>query len=335
MRWAGLALGVSIALVIAKATAFLLTGSSAILSDALESLINIVTSGFALFAVWLSSQPRDREHPYGHGKIEYLSAGIEGILVVMAGLLIMAVSVYRMVVPPELEELEIGAGLTLVSALVAALVGTMLIKAGRKLESQSIEADGVHLRTDAVTSLGATIGVVLVMFTGWVVLDAILAACLAIWLLIEGVRVVRRAVGGILDEASPELLDEIALELEAVRAPGWTVPHHAKVHRLGQSIHIDLHIVFPRFWSLEETHEETVRLERALRDRFGQKSEVMVHMEACRPEGCVACDLEDCPVRSDAFVGRKSWTGESISKSFRHRDSNVSSEDLQSTQRED
>lgn len=320
IHWAGFALVTSISLVILKFIAFAITGSSAILSDAVESLINIVTSGFAFFAVWLSGQPRDREHPYGHGKIEYLSAGLEGILVVVAGIAILGISIYRTVHPPVLEDLDLGAGLTLFAALFAAGAGMLLIRAGRQHESQSLEADGVHLRTDAVTSFGAAFGVMMVKLTGWIWLDALLAGALSLWLLYEGVQVVRRAVGGILDEASPQLLDTIAEVLERERKPGWMVPHHTKVHRLGQTIHIDLHIVFPRFWSIEETHAETEALEQAIRERFGEKSEIMVHMEACRPDGCISCDLTDCPVRSSPFAGRETWSGESISKRYRHHD---------------
>lgn len=319
LQWAVFALLVSVGLVAAKMVAFFLTGSSAILSDALESLVNIVTSGFALFAVWLSAQPRDREHPYGHGKIEYLSAGIEGMLVIVAGIVIMAVSVWRVFNPPELQALGLGAGLTLVTTLISGAVGYYLIKVGRELESPSLEADGVHLRSDAVTSLGATFGVVLVMITDIVIIDAIVAGLLAIWLLWEGFGVVRRAVGGILDEASPDLLNEIAEVLEEVREEGWTAPHHAKVHRLGQTIHIDLHMVFPRYWTIEETHEASVIMERAIRRRFGAKAELMVHMEACRPQGCASCDMSDCPLRESEFVGRDAWTGERIALSVRHK----------------
>lgn len=318
LRWAIFAVGTSVTLVLIKVTAFWVTGSSAIMSDALESLINIVTSGFALYAVWLSGQPRDLEHPYGHGKIEYLSAAVEGFLVLLAGITILMVSGYRLVHPPELESLELGSAMTLASVVVSLAGGMALIRAGRRHESPSLEADGVHLRSDAVTSIGALVGVGLVMLTGAVWLDAAIAMGLSVWLMVDGGLVVRRAVGGILDEASPELLGEIAEILEAERQPGWTSPHHTKVHRLGSTIHIDLHMVFPRFWSLEETHDETEALEKALRSRFGQRTELMIHMEACRPSACSACDLPDCPVRGAEFVARSRWTAETIRRTKRH-----------------
>ncbi|MEZ4462405.1 MAG: cation diffusion facilitator family transporter [bacterium] len=316
--WAGFAVAASVTLVVIKVTAFMLTGSSAILSDALESVINIVTSGFALYAVWLSAQPRDMEHPYGHGKIEYLSAAVEGALVTVAGIAILLISAYRIAHPPELESLEVGGLLTLVSVVVSLGAGMALVKAGRRLESPSLEADGVHLRSDAVTSIGALVGVGLVFLTGHVVMDAVVAMVLSVWLMVDGGRVVRRAIGGILDEASPELLSQIGQTLEEAREPGWSSPHHTKVHRLGQAIHIDLHMVFPRFWSLELTHDATVKLERAIRARFGQRTELMIHMEACRPDACKECDLEECPIRTSPFLQRPAWDGESIRRTRRH-----------------
>lgn len=315
--WAGFAVAASVTLVVVKVIAFLLTGSSAILSDALESVINIVTSGFTLYAVWLSAQPRDLEHPYGHGKIEYLSATVEGALVVAAGVAILGISGYRLLHPPELTSLDVGVGLTALSVAISLGVGMTLVKVGKRLESASLQADGVHLRSDAVTSLGALVGVGLVMVTGKVALDATVAMILSVWLMFDGGRVVRRAIGGILDEASPELLNQIAVVLEQSREPGWSSPHHTKVHRLGPTIHIDLHMVFPRFWSLELTHDATEKMENGMKAAFGRRSELMVHMEACRPTGCPQCDLEDCPIRDSPFIGRPSWNGEAIRRTHR------------------
>ncbi len=316
--WALFAVGASVTLVAVKVSAFALTGSSSILSDALESLINIVTSGLALYAVWLSSQPRDLEHPYGHGKIEYLSAGIEGLLVAVAGVAILVISAYRLAHPPELQALELGGGLTIVAVVVSLASGMALIKAGKRLSSPSLEADGIHLRSDAVTSIGALVGVGLVMLTGEVMLDALVAMVLSVWLMVDGGRVVRSAIGGILDEASPELLDELGAVLEGVREPGWTCPHHAKVHRLGSTIHVDLHMVFPRYWSLQTTHDATVKMEEAVRANFGMRTELMVHMEACRPDSCSECEMPDCPVRESEFVSRSVWNADFIRKTRRH-----------------
>lgn len=312
--WAGGGLALSVLLIVLKFGAWALTDSAAILSDALESGIHVVTSGFALFAVWLSAQPRDANHPYGHGKVEYVSALIEGVLVTVAGLGIMLVAVRRLIHPQELDNLDLGMSLTVLVAVLAFCGGTALIRAGQHHESPTLEADGIHIRADALTSFGAFVSTLLVHWTGLMWIDAVAAGCLGIFLLVSGVGVVRRGVGGLMDEAVPGLLDRIAVVLEETREPGVIAPHAVKVHRLGQAIHIDLHLVLPRFWQLERGHEVSHRIEDVLRKEFGTLSEVQLVYEPCTPFSCSYCDLDDCPVRSVEFVAGLPWTGEQISR---------------------
>ena len=141
---------------------------------------------------------------------------------------------------------------------------------------------------------------VLVRATGWLWLDSVAGILLGIVLVFSGARLVRRAVGGLMDEALPDVLERIAEVLLAQRRPGWVAPHACKVHRLGQSIHVDLHIVFPRFWALEDAHD-AYTIEDALRAEFGERTEVMLHYEPCTPRSCTYCDAEDCPLRENAF----------------------------------
>lgn len=319
IRWAISAFIVSLLLSIAKFVAYRWTGSTALLSDALESLINIGTSAFALYAVWLSSQPRDDDHPYGHGKIEYLAAGIEGALISAAGLIIALVAAPRLWNVVPIERLSIGLIVSAAIAVIALGYGQLLVRAGRRLESLTIESDGAHLRSDGLTTAGAFVALVLVALTGWTWIDPLAALVMAIWLLISGVNIVRRAVGGLMDEAVPELLDTIADRLEAARQPGWLSPHHTKIHRHGQYVHIDLHLVLPRFWSLKQAHDVSHVIEETLHDAFGERSEVMTHLEPCRPDACAGCDLGECPVRSTEFISRESFSGRAIRLPYRHR----------------
>lgn len=317
IRWAAFGLGISIALIVLKFAAYAITGSAAMLSDALESGINVFTSGFALFAVWLSAQPKDANHPYGHGKIEYVAAAIEGVLVAAAGIGVLLVAVRRLVEPQALERLDVGLILTFLVAWIALIAGTLLVRAGRAHESPTLEADGVHIRADAFTSFGAFVSTLLVHWTGLVWIDAAAAMALGAVLVVSGIRVLRRSVGGLMDEAVPGLLDQIGEVLVEVREPGIIAPHAVKVHRLGQAIHIDLHLVLPRFWSLERAHDVSHRAEDALRDAFGTSSEVMLVYEPCTERSCSYCDLAECPIRSTTFVARLPWTGERIAR--RHR----------------
>lgn len=318
--WAIFSLVFSVTLMAGKWFAFYVTGSTAVLSDALESGVNVLTSSFVLFSVWLSSKPRDADHPYGHGKVEFFSAGFEGALILFAALSILTVSIARLISPQPLEELEYG--LWIQAAIVASTfaAGYALIRAGERNNSPSLVADGLHIRADALTTLGAMLGVFLTFWTGAIWIDALAAIGVSIFLGYSGASVVRDAVGGLMDEADPERLDRIATVLEQVREPGWLAPHHAKIHNLGSALHIDLHMVFPAYWTLEEAHDVSERLESSMRGEFGEQTELMLHMESCTPVSCAYCDVSDCPIRAVEFVALNRWDGEHIRKPFRHRE---------------
>lgn len=317
-RWAIFSLGTSLTLTACKAFAWWITHSAAILSDALESIVNILSSAFVLYAIWLANKPRDADHPYGHGKVEFFSAGFEGALILFAALAILGVGVARLFDPQLPESMELGAALQAGISVVTFALGQLIITAGKRHSSPSLVADGIHIRSDAITSFGVLLGLLGVMATGWAWLDPVFALIVGVWLAFSGVHVMREAVAGLMDEADPALLGQIAAELEQAREPGWIAPHHAKVHRLGRSFHLDLHMVFPRYWSLEQAHDASEEMEAALRARFGEEAELMLHMESCTPRSCYYCDVTDCPVRAAAFTQRPTWDGPHISTPHRH-----------------
>jgi cation diffusion facilitator family transporter len=318
LRWAAFGVGVSVIGFFAKVAIAVHTGSTAVLSDAMESSVNLVTSGFTVWAVWLSTRPRDEEHPYGHGKVEYFSVAIEAVLLGVAGIAIALVAGRALFVPPDLRSPGVGALAALAVGMSLWASGAAMIRAGRRLESPAIVADGEHLRADAVTTAAIVVGLALVAWTGVRWLDPALGLILAAWVLRSAWRLMREAIGGLMDEASEPLLDAIADTLESVRRPGWTTPHHVKVHRLGSAIHVDLHIVFPWYSDLRSVHEDSLVIEAAMRERFGARCETMVHMEPCRPSSCRLCDLEACPERGDPFEARVRWTGAQIRQPRRH-----------------
>lgn len=313
-RIALVALAASILLLGAKLVVAWWTGSVAVLSDGLEGLVNVVTSLFTAWAVTFSTQPRDPEHPYGHGKVEYLSVALEGGLLLAASCGVLAVALWRMYSPAELGELDAGAMAMALIAGMAWATGAWLEKRGRALESPALEANGTHLRIDALTSAGIFVGLSLVFLTGATWLDSAIALGLGLWMGWMGTTILRRALGGILDEANPALLDRIARRLTLLRQPGWLAPHNTKVHRLGQQVHIDLHMVYPHYWTLQKTHDAATLLEEGLREEFGARTEVMVHMEPCTPVSCNACDMPDCPARTSPFHARRTWDAESIAR---------------------
>ena len=318
LRWGSFALASSLLLMGIKFIAYRLTGSSAILSDALESTVNIVTSSFTLYAAWLSRHPQDDDHPYGHGRVEYFSTGLEGIALLGAGSTIAVVVAPELWRGGEINKLELGLGLMLLIGLLALVTGSALIHAGKKHQLATISADGEHIRADAITSLGAFAAIFLVKLTGWTWLDPVTALVISLWLAVSGLKILRRSIAGLMDEADPQELDDIADTLEAIRAPGWLTPHRTKIHRLGTWLHVDMHMVFPRYWSLERTHLAADAIEHAMQEHLRPQTETMLHMEPCTPECCPRCDLQDCPIREAAFTGREAWTGEWIARHRRH-----------------
>lgn len=319
LTWGRNLLLFNLALTSAKVLAWWMTRSAAIFSDALESVANVATASLALYALWLAAKPRDKDHPYGHGKVEYFSSGIEGTLILIAGLTITVISAQNALLGSKLVEAKLTTGLVIEIAVALILwgFGTLSVTRGKRLESPTIISGGEHLRADAITTFGVVVGLTVVKLTGWNRLDPIIAGVFGLVVVRNGFLLLRDAIGGLMDEANPSLLDEIARVLETARKPGWSTPHHTKVHRLGQTVHIDLHLVFPRFWTIEQAHDATEQVETALCETFGKRTDVMIHSEPCRPTSCSLCDLADCHLREAALTRHVPWTGADIAATTR------------------
>ncbi|MFO7876731.1 MAG: cation diffusion facilitator family transporter [Desulfovermiculus sp.] len=281
-----------------KFGAYLLTGSAGILSDALESIINVAASGFALYSVYLSTRPPDANHPYGHGKVEYFSAGFEGALIVLAAGAILFQAVPRFFDPRPLTHLG-GGMLLLAGATVLNLaLGLLLIQTGKHSNSLALTADGKHLLTDVVTSLGVLGGLVLVHFTGLVWLDPLVACLVAGNILYAGSKLLRESTGRLMDEADPELLEHIVQLLNAHRRTEWIHIHHLRARRYGPNVHVDLHVMLPRTYDLTQTHQAVKDIEQVLKADLGPEAEIIVHPDPCTDTWCPICGLPDCHKRS-------------------------------------
>ncbi|WBO85109.1 cation diffusion facilitator family transporter [Hymenobacter yonginensis] len=318
-RLALLSLVVSVALVLVKFYAYFLTHSQAVLTDALESIINVVASGFALYSVYLASLPKDENHPYGHGKIEHLSVGFEGGLILMAGGYIFYSAVRALLAPHALEQPGWGMALLAATALVNLLVGFVLVRAGRKHHSLALVGDGQHLYLDAVSTLVSCLALVLVILTGRVVFDAAASVILGLFIVVNGYRMVRRSVGGLMDESDEATVLQVITELQQQRRPAWIDVHNLRVQRYGSNLHIDCHVTMPYYFSLEETHTEVHRIEELVRDRFEVDVEMFVHADPCTFSACSHCQMADCPVRQHPFSQEIPWTLANVVKNERHQ----------------
>ncbi len=302
LRAALLSLVVATLILAAKYQAYRMTGSTAVLSDALESIVNVLAAVFALGGLIFAGRPADRNHPYGHGKIEFFSAAFEGGLIAFASILIVYEAVRSLVSGPDVHQIGTGLLIVLGSGLVNLALGIYLVRTGRRYLSLTLVADGQHVLADVWTSAGVIVGLGLVQLTGRAWLDPLVALLVALWLMLTGVRLVRHAAGGLLDEEDPLLLKRVLDALQKYVGGGVIRVHHLRAIRSGRFQHVEAHLVVPEFWSVERAHDlsEDVAA-RVIRD-LGAEGEMVFHTDPCHRVYCVTCDLEDCPIRREPFL---------------------------------
>nr|WP_301005340.1 cation diffusion facilitator family transporter [Lunatimonas sp.] len=314
-----LSLVVSVGLMILKFYSYYVTGSTAILTDALESIVNVVASGFAMYSIYLSSQPKDSNHPYGHGKIEFFSAGIEGILIVLAGVFIIYQAIYTLVFPEPLQELPIGMLLVGFSGLVNGALGRLLQQKGKALNSITLIADGKHLATDAVSSFVLIVGIAVIYFTDLYFLDSVFSLVFAGYIIYNGYMLVRRSVGGLMDEVDPLAMGIMVKILNKYRKDNWIDIHNMRVQQYGGDSHIDLHLTLPYYFDLIKVHDEVHRVEEVLEENLPGYVEVFVHADPCIPESCCHyCQINSCPVRKFPKSKKIRWDEQNMAKNQKH-----------------
>jgi cation diffusion facilitator family transporter len=306
------ALLTGIGLMALKFLGYWVTGSSAILSDALESIINVVASGFGLGSVVMSAKPADESHPYGHGKIEFFSAGFEGALIIIAAAGIFFEGMKQVLHPMDLPDLHEGLLFLLLAAAGNLALGIALTRVGRRTRSLVLQADGKHLLTDVFTSGAVLFGVSLVYFTGWYRLDGIVACIAGMNIVFWSVRLIRDAAGGLMDRSDPELLDQICDLLAEHKKDVWIGVHRLRAWKSGKGIHADFHLVLPRELPLEQGHREVKQLEAAFSHRFGEMSDILIHLDPCEEPECPECFQDPCRLRRGEILRRKVWNRKAL-----------------------
>ena len=303
-----LALCVGVVLMLVKFIAYWLTDSAAVLSDALESIVNVFASGFALFSIMLSARPPDSSHPYGHGRVEFFSAGLEGMLIVAAAAIIIWHAVPRLFEPQAISQLSQGIALVAAAGAANALTGWYMQRVGRRLQSLALMADGKHLLSDSYTSVGIVVGMLLVWLTGWHILDAIVALGVAVSILVMGVRLLREAVARLMDEADPSVLEHIVDTLQSRRQTPWIDVHCLRAWRSGARLHVDFHLTLPRYWNLQHCHEIIEEVEQVIHETQPEPGDVIIHLDPCQPQDCASCRMAPCSLRSTGFQQTRPWT---------------------------
>lgn len=279
VRYAWLSIGAAVLTIGLKASAYWLTGSVGLLSDALESIVNLVGASMALAMLIIAARPADEEHAYGHSKAEYFSSGLEGGLILVAAITIAWTAIGRLIDPQPLEQVGWGLGVSLAASLVNLIVAQVLLRAAKRHHSITLEADAKHLMTDVWTSAGVVVGVGAVALTGWQRLDPIVAMLVAANIIWSGVQIMRESILGLMDTALP------ASELQAVRAildryATSEVQYHAlRTRQSGARRFVSVHVLVPGVWTVQRGHQLLEKIESDLRQTLPTVT-VFTHLES-------------------------------------------------------
>lgn len=318
LRLQKIVVAVAVILFIIKLIAWYITRSVSILTDALESTVNVIAGFISLYSLYIAAKPRDTNHPYGHGKAEFLSAAVEGSLITIAGIIIIYEAIKNLLAPRDLEKLDYGILLVAITAIINFAIGRYCLRVGKKNNSLALIASGKHLQSDTWSTLGIIIGLIIIWITKIKWLDGVIAIGFALFIMYTGYSIVRSSIAGIMDEADKELLEKLVRLLNQNRRPDWIDLHNLRIIKFGNVLHMDCHLTVPWYLNVREAHDEIEALSSLVRKEFGDTVEFFVHADACLDSSCKICSKSDCNVRQFAFEKRMEWTVDNISRNTRH-----------------
>jgi cation diffusion facilitator family transporter len=311
---AWISLFVSIFITGLKFYAFSITHSQAVFSDALESIVNVLTAIVALIVMKFVAEPADERHPYGHGKLEYFSSAFEGGMIAFAALAIAYEAIRSLIQGPTLKEVEMGMLVVVSAAFLNFLLGMHLKVVGRKYNSLALQASSAHVMSDVITTIGVLIGLMLVKVTGWSWLDPVVALLVAAQLIYSGYLIVRQSAGGLIDEIDLSSLGKLVEAINKNRKVGLIDFHNVRIIRSGKFHHVDAHIVVPDFWETKKVHDECHEFEKKVVELYPFDGEFAFHVDPCQQHYCSICDLADCPIRLRPFSNCRIATVDSVIK---------------------
>ncbi len=309
---------VAVVLFSIKIAAWYLTESLAILTDALEGIINMASAFLGLYSLYLSAKPKDADHPYGHGKVEFISAGVEGTLITVAGITIIYKSVESFFRPHVVTKLDYGMILLAATAVINYVAGVICVSTGKKNNSLLLIASGRHLKTDTYSTLAILAGLLLLYFTHAMWLDSMVACVFGLIIIYTGYKITRASVAGIMDEADIRLLKNLVALLNKNRRENWIDLHNLRFIKYGSTLHCDCHLTVPWYLNINEAHEEMETLASLIQNEFGETVELFVHTDGCEEFSCKICYKQHCAVRKHDFEKKINWTVSNISKNSKH-----------------
>ena len=309
----------SIILFVLKFVAYFMTHSLSVLSDALESIVNVLAGLIGLYSLYVASKPKDKDHPYGHGKAEFVSAAFEGSLIITAGGIILYESILTFFEPTSLHNLDNGIWVLLSTAVLNMAAGLGAKAIGKKNKSLALSSSGQHLLIDSYTTYAVVIGIGLVMYTGYTGIDAIIAIAMGLWIIYNGYKIIRESLAGIMDEADMALLESVIHELNLIRHPNWIDMHNLRVIKYGALMHIDCHLTVPWYFNVNEAHTAVDAFTNLIKNKFGDSVEFFVHTDGCMSFSCPICTIENCEKRKSPFQKKLEWNKDNVLSDLKHQ----------------
>jgi cation diffusion facilitator family transporter len=289
------------------------------LTDALESTMNVIAGFMGWYSLHLSSKPRDSNHPYGHGKVEFLTAGIEGGLILFAGLAIIYEAISNFAKPHAIQQLDIGLLIIAITAIINFAMGYYGIRLGKRKNSLPLISGGKHLQTDTYSTLGIIIGLIVLKFTGFQWLDSVIAIGMALFIIYTGFTIIREALAGIMDEADEQLLEKVIQILQENRSVNWVDLHNLRIIKYGSILHLDAHLTIPWYFTIHEGHNEIDKLDKLIKDNFGNSVELFIHSDGCLDFSCKICKVQNCKERKFPFQSSIEWNVKNVVNNEKQR----------------
>ncbi len=308
----------SFILLLVKFAAYYITHSVSVLTDALESIVNVVAGFIGLYSLYIAAKPKDINHPYGHGKAEFLSAAVEGTLVLSAGAIIIYSAVKNLLLPQAITAIDTGIYLIAATAVVNWLLGFAAYRQGKKSASMALIASGKHLQTDSYSTFAIIAGLILIALTQYIWIDSAVAIGFGFFIIYTGYSIIRSSLAGIMDEADMELLAKMVELLNNNRRDNWVDLHNLRVIKYGNVLHVDCHLTVPWYLNVAEAHNEVDHLGALIRKNFGESLELFVHSDDCQYFQCHLCDKDACPVRQHDFKKEIIWTMQNVLENKKH-----------------
>lgn len=315
----GWIVSISLLILIGKFIAFFVTNSVGILTDAMESIVNVVAGLISFFSLRYAAKPKDKGHPFGHGKIELISASVEGLLIMIAGGLIIVEGIRRLFEPSTIGKLDIGIAVVAIAGIINYIMGWYSVRMGKKYDSIALVAGGKHLQSDTYSTIGLVIGLFLLYFTGLKWIDSALALIFGSIIVVTGILILRKTVANLIDKADEDVLKKMLEVTSNCKKPEWVDIHNMKVIKYGSNLFVDCDLTLPWFFNIEEGHRACEELRSILSSKNSDRVLVSIHSDPCKEEHCEHCLMKDCVYRKTPFVAPLSLTMEDITASDEER----------------